>query len=181
MEIVTKLDAAKRHLDLAIRLFFEERDALGVHTVAAAAQGILRDIARVEGADRLSILHDHPDIRPERRKDWITALNAPRNFFKHADNDPDGTLEFDEEDNVLVLLDAVLLYGTVAKEYLSSANVFMGWFTTRHPEMRGAISGNQIGDFAVRNGFSPDEKGRFGELIDQRLLFERHESKTEAK
>lgn len=172
METITKLEAARRHLDEAIKLFFEDRDPLTIHTLAAAAQGTLRDIAKATGAKHLSILHDHPGIPENRRKDLVKALNAPRNFFKHADKDPQGILEFDESVNVDTLLDAVLLYWTVSGEYLSSANVFMGWFTTKHPEMRDAISGNQIGEYAVRNNISPGDKAAFLELIGSRLLVE---------
>ena len=161
METITKLDGARRHLHEAIKLFFESRDPLVVHTVAAAAQGTLRDIAKASGADHLSIIHDHPDIPADRRKDWISAVNAPRNFFKHADRDPQGTLEFHESDNIDTLLDGVLLYATVSDDHLSAASVFMGWFTTKHAEMRNAISGNQIGDYAVRNSISPDDKEQF--------------------
>ncbi|MBZ0067426.1 MAG: hypothetical protein K8F26_01305 [Thiobacillus sp.] len=172
METISKLDAARRHLDEAIRLFFEGRDSLAIHTLTAAAQGILRDVARATGAQHVSILHDHPHISPEHRKDWVNAINAPRNFFKHADNDPNGTLEFDEAVNESLLLDAVLLYGTVAQEYLSAASVYMGWFTTKNPGLRGAISGNQVGDYCVRNGISPNDKERFLELIGAKLLVE---------
>lgn len=172
METISKLEVAKRHLDEGIRLFFEGRDSLIIHTLTAAAQGILRDVARATGAQHLSILHDHPHIPPEHRKDWINAINAPRNFFKHADNDPYGMLEFDETLNETLLLDAVLLYGTVAQKYLSAANVYMGWFTTKNPGLRGAISENQIGDYCVRNGISPNDKKRFLELIDAKILVE---------
>lgn len=172
METIAKLDGARRHLDEAIKLFFESRDPLAIHTLAAAAQGTLRDIARAMDADHLSILHDNPSILEAGRKDWINALNAPRNFFKHADKDPQGTLEFDESENILMLIDAVLLYLTVAEEHLSSASVFIGWFTTKNPEMRSAFSGNQIGDFAVRNNISPEDKAAFLELIDAKILIE---------
>lgn len=172
METITKPEAARRHLDAAIRLFFEGRDALAVHTLAAAAQGILRDIARATGAEHQSILQDHPQIPPERRREWISAINAPRNFFKHADNDPNGVLEFDAAKNEYLLLDAVLLYGTVVNDYLSSASVYIGWYTTKNSNLRVAISNNQIGDYAVRNGISPEDGERFLELIDAQILID---------
>lgn len=81
METISKAESAKRHLVEGIKLFFEERDSLAIHTLAAAAQGTLRDIAQVSGAERLSILHDHSDIAPEHKRNWINALNAPRNFL----------------------------------------------------------------------------------------------------
>jgi len=42
MATITKLEAARRHLDQAIRLFFEERDALSIHTLVSAAHGSQR-------------------------------------------------------------------------------------------------------------------------------------------
>ena len=154
-------------------MFFEVRDALSIHTLAAAAQGILRDLAKAAGAQHLSILHDHPHIPPERRREWIAAVNAPRNFLKHGDKDPEGTIEFDEEENERVLLDAVLLHGTVAKECLSAANVYMGWFTTKHAALRGAISNNQIGEYALRNGLTAEDKSKFLDLADAKILIDR--------
>ena len=46
---VTKLAAAKRQLQAAIRLFFLEEDELAVHTVASAAYGLLKDLKRDRG------------------------------------------------------------------------------------------------------------------------------------
>lgn len=46
---VTKLAAAKRQLQAAIRLFFLEEDELAVHTVASAAYGLLKDLKRNRG------------------------------------------------------------------------------------------------------------------------------------
>lgn len=172
METITKFEAARRQLDQAIKLFFEGRDALSIHTLASAAQGILRDIMKVTGAQHLSILHDHPQISLEDRGKWIKIINTPRNFLKHADKDPNGTLEFNAIVNEILLLEAVLLYGTVAQTYLSAANVYIGWFTTKNPELRATISGNQIGDYCVRNGISPDDKEKFRELIDAKILLE---------
>lgn len=46
---VTKLAAAKRQLQAAIRLFFLEEDELAIHTVASAAYGLLKDLKRDRG------------------------------------------------------------------------------------------------------------------------------------
>ena len=42
---VTKLEAASRQLDTAIRLFFSGGDAVSIHTLAAAAFNVFADIA----------------------------------------------------------------------------------------------------------------------------------------
>ena len=46
---VNKLAAAKRQLQAAIRMFFMREDELAVHTVAAAAYGLLKDIKSSRG------------------------------------------------------------------------------------------------------------------------------------
>jgi hypothetical protein len=49
--IITKLAAARRQLDAAIRMTFANEDELAIHTVAAAAYRILRDILANRGRD----------------------------------------------------------------------------------------------------------------------------------
>ena len=46
---ITKIAAAKRQLDAAIRMFFAGEDELAVHTIAAAAFRVLRDLHKKRG------------------------------------------------------------------------------------------------------------------------------------
>jgi hypothetical protein len=48
---LTKIAAAKRQLDTAIRLYFAHDDELSIHTLVAAAFGILRDLIKKRGSD----------------------------------------------------------------------------------------------------------------------------------
>jgi len=178
MTRIEKLEAARRNLAAAVRLFFEQGDPIAIHTLAAAAQGVIRDVARTRGLAHTSILHDHPDIPADTQKEWIKILNAPRNFFKHADADPNGTLEFDESANETLLLDACLILSEVSDSALSEANVYLGWFTTANPRLHGALSNNQIGDYAVRNGISPQDFDKFRDLCGAKLLIEPTRSRS---
>ena len=175
---IEKLEAARRNLAAAVRLFFDRDDPIAIHTLAAAAQSVIRDVAKVRGLAHTSILHDHPDIPAEARKEWINILNAPRNFFKHADADPNGSLEFDESANETLLLDACLILSEISDHALSEAKVYLGWFTTANPTLRSALLNNQIGDYAVRNDISPQDFGKFRELCGAELLFEPTRSST---
>jgi len=167
---ITKLDAGKRNLAAAIKLFFEHGDAVAVHTLAAAAQAVMRDIATARTLEHTSILHDNPMVPDETRADWHRAINAPRNFFKHANKDPQGTIEFDEKTNAQLLLDASLILTQLDKQALREASVFPGWFTIANPEL--GLSKNAIGDYCVRNRISPDDFEQYRELCDTRLLLE---------
>lgn len=46
---ISKIAAAQRQLDAAIRMFFQREDELAIHTVAAAASQILRDLIKQRG------------------------------------------------------------------------------------------------------------------------------------
>jgi hypothetical protein len=87
-------------------------------------------------------------------------------------------LEFDESANETLLLDACLILCEVSNRALSEANVFLGWFTTAHPTLRSALSNNQIGDYAARNGISAEDFDRFRELCGAKLLLEPTRSST---
>jgi hypothetical protein len=45
---ITKIEAAKRQLNIAIYLFFSDYDLISTHTLSAAARGILYDLAKKE-------------------------------------------------------------------------------------------------------------------------------------
>jgi hypothetical protein len=142
MERLTKLSAAKRTLAEAIRLFFEGRDEVAIHSLAAAAHGILLDIARHRKLEFKGVLHEHPSLKPELKNAWRNFLNAPRNFFKHADQDPEGQLDFDGILNEILLLDAVALAATIPIDTPPEALVFAAWFEIAYPSYSGAFPGN---------------------------------------
>lgn len=50
---ITKLEAARRQLCTAIRMYFAEEDELAIHTVASAAYGIIRDLKEQRGRDEV--------------------------------------------------------------------------------------------------------------------------------
>jgi hypothetical protein len=54
---VTKLTAAKRQLQAAIRMYFQPEDGLAVHTVAAAVYGLLKGIKNSRGMNEAADAH----------------------------------------------------------------------------------------------------------------------------
>lgn len=84
MAKITKLEAARRQLDAAIRIFFKDEDGLAVHTVSRAAFRILFDLAS-EG-DIKKALNTHIE------KVGADRFNEETNFLKHADHDPEAEI-----------------------------------------------------------------------------------------
>ena len=86
---VSKLEAGKRQLETAIILYFNYGDTVSIHTLSAAAYGVLRDLNEKRGGEPmfkepLWQLMDTPELREYRK-----LINQPENFFKHSDRNPD--------------------------------------------------------------------------------------------
>ena len=130
---ISKLDAAKRQLDTAIILFFKQADPVSIHTLAAAAHQVLRDIGKTENIK--SFLKDSGLIRKEYEKEYLTIISEAENFFKHADKDPHKLLQFNAQQTESLLLDAVEMYMQITKEMPEDMSIYRVWFLANHPEI----------------------------------------------
>ena len=108
---IKKLEAARRQLQEAIRLWFFGGDIVALLSLAFSAHQIVHDINRRENGRDL--LYDSYKIKDEYRKEWINLVKAPYNFFKHADKDPDtnAAVEFDPK-----IAKFILIFTTVGLE-----------------------------------------------------------------
>src|SRR6266540_690470 len=91
---IAKLDAARRQLETAITLWFNDGDPVSIHTLACAAYEIIHVVSKTKNRWQ-DLLFDSLVIKDEYRNEWTKRLKEPANFFKHARNDPDGSLDFD--------------------------------------------------------------------------------------
>lgn len=107
-QIITKLEAAIRQLDCAIDLYFNEKDAVSIHTLACAAHQIIHNINTDQNGPEL--LFDNVDTRKAGAKVTRQLLHKHYNFFKHADNDPcpNCGVWFDNEITDIFLLSAII-------------------------------------------------------------------------
>jgi hypothetical protein len=146
-EQITKLNAAQRQLKTAIRLYFQDGDMVSIHTLAAAAQEVLRSLLRKRGGG--SFMKDSAWIRPERRKEYITALNKPANFFKHGDQDPDAVLDFHPEMPVFLLTDCIAMEQTLTGRLSRESVIFHTWFAHEYPDLLESNLADQMRKFRV--------------------------------
>lgn len=132
---VSKLDAVKRQLDTAIRLYFSDGDPVSIHTLTAAAYNILRDISEKKATDPMLIKTRMLDyVRPEHHKEIIAKINEAENFFKHADRDHDVALDFNPEMTELLIIDACAQYKKLTSEEPPLFIIYRVWFTANHPD-----------------------------------------------
>lgn len=109
---VSKIEAASRQLNAAIRLFFSCGDDIAVHTLAAAAANVFADIIENRtGASWRTRARDDSGLS---MKEVVRVLHEEWNFFKHADRDPDAVLQFNEEFAADLMFMATLDCGDLA-------------------------------------------------------------------
>ncbi len=126
--IISKLDAARAQLDAAIEMYFVGDNPVAIHTLTAAAYNILRDIALKKGSEHPFIKTAFVDEYPESKHKILREfLNHPENFFKHADKDPTGVIEFDPEMTEVFLLDACAYFSDKDEPKPRYYNIFKAW------------------------------------------------------
>lgn len=157
---VAKLDAGKRQLVAAIRLFFSNGDAVAVHTLACAAREIFERMLKARGKQRYIdlILEREPNLK---EGEVARELNTFRNFFKHAHDGVDTTISFSDEANDLVLAIACRDLGELEKALPVEAQVLEVW------------------SWAVRPG--PEYLAAVKELLPNLHLLPRHEQKAKGR
>lgn len=104
---VTKLDAARRELRTAIELWFNDGDPVSIHALVYSAHEIIHVISRHRKRDR-DLLFDSIVIKDEYRSEWSLFLKQAGNFFKHADKDPEGSIDFNPALSELFIFMSIL-------------------------------------------------------------------------
>jgi hypothetical protein len=126
---VTKLDAARRQLESAIRLYFNYGDEVSIHTLTAAAHGVLTDLAEHRAAGAITLRQALVELfAPEDRKKVHEKLNEAQNFLKHANRDPEVVLEFLPAQTEFLLFDACNAYQVLTGEMTPAFKVYKVWW-----------------------------------------------------
>jgi hypothetical protein len=133
---LSKKQVAVSQLDTAIELLFSAGDVVSTHTLAAASLTIFADLLKdrnVQGWTEKGIA-SFPGKETDARK----VLARARNFFKHADNDPEAHLDFDEKENDAMIILATLEYGELLrggpKKLSEPMSVFQLWYLANSQE-----------------------------------------------
>jgi hypothetical protein len=130
-QTIHKLEAAQRQLCVAIALWFHDGDDIAVHTLSAAAHQIIHDINRDRGGRDL--LFDSIIIKDEFRKEWLACIKSSVNFFKHADRDPDESIEFTPASSLGFIIFSVLGLELLGVSKKPEEDVFMKWLFIQNP------------------------------------------------
>ena len=130
---LNKLEGARRQLAEAIRMFFERREPVAIHTLACAAHQVLHDLARARGLE--SNLKSAKYIRPGMEGKYFAMLTTPQNFLKHANTDPEATFDFKPAVTKYFIFDAVETYRALVGSVFHEGHIFSVWFTLKNPDL----------------------------------------------
>jgi hypothetical protein len=153
---ISKLDAARRQLASAIRLWFHNDDVVTIHALAWAAYQLIEDINRHKGNnDATLVAFLRQSVPPELVETTMQFWRKSMTFFKHANRDPHDILEFDPAHTELVFMLAFNGLKELGERMGDIERAFMLWQRFHVPSM-------------YLDGKSPVEQGWPVELV-QRL------------
>jgi len=127
---ISKLDAAERHLNMAIRLLFEGADPIPVHTLIGAASIILTDLIEHHAPNRSwdKFAQEANNISAS---EYFNVMRDAQNYLKHAKSDPERIFDFNPIDTESLAFWAVMNAGEL-RELSIEESVFQLWFLACH-------------------------------------------------
>jgi hypothetical protein len=133
---VSKLAAAKGQLETTIRLFFSNGEPVSIHTLTAAAYGILRGITKKLGAGPMLLESAMLEsVKPQYHREMVAKVKEAENFFKHADRGHDSVFDFDPSLSELMILDACAQYRKLGSEEPPLFVVYRLWTVGKDPKL----------------------------------------------
>lgn len=128
---ISKLDAARRQLHVAIRLLFDDADPVAVHTLVGAASSIISDLVEQQHPEK-----SWDKVAQEENKitaaEYFKVMRKAQNFLKHASDDASSTLDFNSLDTEFLAFWAVMNLGSFGLLSIEES-VFQLWFLACHP------------------------------------------------
>ena len=133
---ISKLDAARRQLETAIRLYFSQCDPVSIHTLISAAYNVLRDINKKLGGDKLLMKDGLIErVKEGHEKEAWQLINKAENFFKHADKDHEEILEFNPNLSEYLMWEACAIYVELTSESPPLFKLYHSWFIAHHQNL----------------------------------------------
>ncbi|MDO8989749.1 MAG: hypothetical protein Q7U91_08950 [Sideroxyarcus sp.] len=111
-----KKEIARRQIEIAAELFFDERDFLAVVTLAGAAEEILGSLLRREGEPAMIDHLVNLDKRQFGGRPFAVLnkeVNGIRNALKHANDPNEDTIEIEAGEAIAMLSRAVANYASL--------------------------------------------------------------------
>jgi hypothetical protein len=160
---ISKLDAAKRQLETAIRLYFNFGEPISIHTLACAAFEILSDLNKHNVGSPMG-LSDYI-IREEYKDRYKQMIRKPQNFFKHANRDPERAIDFNPDVTPFYIYDAIQKYQEMTRELVSYFRIFRSWYCAQNIDMFLLSSENINAYIKIKEKYGSDRFTYFSDML----------------
>jgi hypothetical protein len=131
---ITKLDAARRQLQTAIELWFADGEPVSIHALAFAAYEIVHVISKKRNRS-IPLIFDARIIKDEYRKEWNNHIKKSSVFFKHADRDPNDSIDFQPALSEFFISFAIVGLELCGEKLTDVESAFMFWLQLHHPNL----------------------------------------------
>jgi hypothetical protein len=158
---ISKLDAAERQINTAVRLYFNDGDPVSIHTLSAAAFEILKDLDKK--GPKTGTFYELVDqyVRPEERDTVMKTVKQAQNFFKHADQDPDATLDFILAEPEMFLLAACDKFRELSGTITAEIATFLTWWSIQNPGLLSPEATKLFSTIRFSEKFEPNQRREF--------------------
>lgn len=131
---IDKVEVVNKQIKEAVRLYFDKRDPVVIHTLIASAHQILIDLGKIKGVD--SQIKNTKSLEKSEVQELIKNLNYPYNFFKHADKDHDAKINVSPLIDLTsdFLMDAIIMLQRISGNIPDEAKVFWNWFVSENKD-----------------------------------------------
>ncbi|MHB1947358.1 MAG: hypothetical protein ACYCQI_04500 [Gammaproteobacteria bacterium] len=126
---INKVTAARKMFNDAVLLFYERRSPISIHHLAHAVHEVL---CTLTGDSRML---DLVAQTPDEKKEFKRAFNTSKNYIKHADKDPDATLAFNTEMNILILFDCAWVIALHIDNKCVYSQTVIAWCAFVYPDL----------------------------------------------
>jgi hypothetical protein len=129
---LTKLDAARRQLHVAIQLLFDDVYPVAVHTLVGAASVIISDLVEQQHPHKSwdKLAQEANKITPSK---YFNVMRTPQNFLKHAKEDAASTFDFDPNETEHLAFWTVMNLGAMGALSIEES-VLQLWFFACHAQ-----------------------------------------------
>lgn len=161
---ISKLDAAKRQLETAIRLYFNYGDPISIHTLACSAFEILSDLNKQCNGPPMAVSDFL--IKDEFKERFMQMIRKPQNFLKHAKKDPDKSLDFNPDVTPFFIYDAISKYQEMTGELVTYFRIFMGWYCAQNVNRFYLSNENKESYLRIKSKYGDDRLSYFSDMLE---------------
>ncbi len=130
---LTKIDAARRQLRAAIRMWFTGEDEVAIYALAYAAHEVLHTL-HIKAGGKHGLVFDSPVLTEVGQKAIKKGIKDWGNFLKHSDKDPDGTIALKPQITEIVMLASALTLHTLTGQFGAEEAALHFWVATHAPK-----------------------------------------------